>query len=59
MEFGVENGIAVGNGILTVDNREQAWARASVDGGNKGAAAAGACAALMELASDLERKSGR
>ena len=59
MAIGVEHGIAIGNGILTVDNREQAWARASIDGGNKGAAAAGACAALLELAGDFERKSGR
>ena len=59
MEIAVRNSIAIGNGILTVDNREQAWARASVDSGNKGASAADACATLMELAGELERKSGR
>ncbi|MDA7948294.1 MAG: 6,7-dimethyl-8-ribityllumazine synthase [Hyphomicrobiaceae bacterium] len=59
LDIAVNNSIAVGNGILTVDTREQAWARASVDGRNKGASAAIACATLLELAGDLERKSGR
>ena len=41
-------GVAVGNGILTVETREQAWARASVDGKNKGEDAAKAALALIE-----------
>lgn len=41
--------IPVGNGILTVDTKEQALARARMDGGNKGAAAVKACLALVEL----------
>ena len=41
--------LAIGNGILTVDNREQAWARAAVAEKNKGADAARACLALIEL----------
>jgi len=59
MELGVSHAIPVGNGILTVDNREQAWARASVETGNKGASAAAACATLMELGSNFQRKTGR
>lgn len=59
MELGVTHAIPVGNGVLTVDNREQAWARASVDSGNKGATAALACATLMELCGEFQRKSGR
>lgn len=59
MEIGVNNSMPLGNGILTVDNREQAWARASVDSGNKGATAARACAELMDLASEFSRKSSR
>ena len=59
MELGVSHAIPVGNGILTVDNREQAWARASMDNGNKGASAALACATLMELGGEFQRKSGR
>lgn len=41
--------LAIGNGILTVENREQAWARASVDGKNKGGGAARACLDMIEL----------
>ena len=48
MDLGVRDGLPIGNGILTVDNQDQAWARAKVNGGgNKGAAAAQACLALI------------
>lgn len=40
---------AIGNGILTVENRDQAWVRADVKQKNKGAMAADACVALLEL----------
>lgn len=40
---------AVGNGILTVENEEQAWARANVHEGNKGRDTAEACLRLVEL----------
>lgn len=49
MQVAVENGLPVGNGILTVDNRAQAEMRASVDGRNKGRDAAAACLALMKI----------
>ena len=49
MDLAIEFDIPVGNGILTVDNRDQAWARARVDGKNKGRDAARACLRLMEL----------
>lgn len=58
LDISITKGIALGNGILTVNDREQAWARASVDGKNKGADAANACVRLMELSGDFERKSG-
>ena len=45
----VEHAVPIGNGILTCDSREQAWARASVEGRNKGAHAAEACLSLMDL----------
>lgn len=48
-------GVPVGNGILTVENREQAMARA-VDK-NKGADAAQACMALMALRTKFEKQS--
>ncbi len=56
MEICVAHGIPVGNGILTVDNRDQAWARARVDGKNKGGDAARACLRLIELKGHFERK---
>src|SRR6516165_9532716 len=45
----VEHAVPLGNGILTCDSREQALARASVKGHNKGGDAAQACLALMQL----------
>ncbi len=53
MQLGAAHGLPIGNGILTVDDRDQAWARARVDGRNKGRDAAVACLALMELAGSL------
>jgi 6,7-dimethyl-8-ribityllumazine synthase len=42
-------GYAVGNGILTVENEEQATERCSPNGLDKGGAAARAALALFEL----------
>jgi 6,7-dimethyl-8-ribityllumazine synthase len=47
MTMAAERGLAVGNGILTVENGAQAWARARVSEKNKGA---GAAAAAFEMA---------
>lgn len=47
MDLGTERGLAVGNGILTVDTEAQALARARVAEKNKGGDAARACLALM------------
>ncbi len=41
--------LAIGYGILTVENREQAWARASVKHKNKGGGAARACLDMLDL----------
>jgi 6,7-dimethyl-8-ribityllumazine synthase len=41
--------LALGYGILTCDTREQAWARARVDGKDKGGEAARACLRMVEL----------
>jgi len=41
--------IALGFGVLTVENREQALARASVTGRNKGGEAARACLGMIAL----------
>ena len=48
-EIAVLEGIAVGNGILTVENDEQAWKRARVSEMDKGGAAAKAALAMIEL----------
>ena len=47
-----QNGIPIGNGILTVDNHAQAWAR-TAEGRNKGEEAARACLSLAQLWSRL------
>ncbi len=49
MDLSVNQGAALGFGVLTCENREQAWARAAVDQKNKGADAANACLRMMEL----------
>ena len=43
------HGFAIGNGILTVENEEQAITRADPKQGNKGGGAARAALALYEL----------
>ncbi len=50
MRLGVEKRIAVANGILTVENEEQAWVRARRTEGNIGGAAASAALALIRIA---------
>lgn len=52
-ELGLNHGLCIGNGILTVDNEEQARIRAARDGHDKGGDAARACLALMELKARL------
>lgn len=59
LDLAIEHSIPLGNGILTVNDRDQAWARARVDGKNKGGDAAIACATLMELSSEFARKVNR
>ncbi len=49
MDLIVDADLAVGNGILTVENSEQAWARAKVDDKNKGGAAAQAALEMIAL----------
>lgn len=49
MELVLEHQIALGYGILTVENDEQAWARAGVDKGNKGGGVAEACLRMMDV----------
>ena len=43
------DGLAIGNGILTVENEAQAWARARVTEKNKGGEAANAALAMVAI----------
>lgn len=49
MDLGVSRRLAIGNGILTVEDEAQAWARAKPNEGDKGGAAAKACLELIVL----------
>ena len=54
-DLAVRHALAIGYGILTVENDDQAWARARVEVGNKGGDAARACLAMIELKRNLRR----
>lgn len=49
MDLSVDANVAVGNGVQTVENDDQAWARASVSKKNKGGGAAEACLAMIDV----------
>ncbi len=49
VDLGLNFGLCVGNGILTVENEEQALARANRERGDKGGDAARACLALIDI----------
>jgi 6,7-dimethyl-8-ribityllumazine synthase len=49
MDLSVHRKLAIGYGIVTVDNMEQAKARAFIDRGDKGGDAAHACLAMVAL----------
>ncbi|MDP6708783.1 MAG: 6,7-dimethyl-8-ribityllumazine synthase [Alphaproteobacteria bacterium] len=53
MDLSIRHAIALGYGILTCENREQAWERARVDGGDKGGAATQAALAMLALKRQL------
>ncbi|MBX3569642.1 MAG: 6,7-dimethyl-8-ribityllumazine synthase [Rhizobiaceae bacterium] len=48
-DLSVEESLAIGNGILTVENEAQAWARARRDEGDKGGFAARAALTMIAL----------
>jgi len=48
--------LAIGNGILTVENEDQAWERARVERLNKGGGAAEACLTMVALKQKLLMK---
>ena len=49
MDLSINMKLAIGYGIVTVNNADQAWARAATDRGDKGGDAAHACLAMVAL----------
>lgn len=49
MDLAIGRRIAVGNGILTVEDEDQAWVRARVTEGDKGGGAARACLEMIAI----------
>ena len=49
MDLTVRNHLAIGNGVLTVEDEEQAWARARVSEGDKGGGAARAALTMISM----------
>ena len=49
MDLSLEFSLAIGFGVLTVENQKQAWARASVDQLDKGRAVANAALRMIEV----------
>lgn len=48
-DLAIERGLAIGYGIVTVENRDQAWNRAAIGERNKGGDAAEAALAMIAL----------
>jgi 6,7-dimethyl-8-ribityllumazine synthase len=48
-DLAVRQSVPIGYGILTVETEEQAWARASLDRGNKGGVVAGVALEMIAL----------
>lgn len=59
MDLSVARGLPLGNGILTVENEDQAWARARVREQNKGGGAAEAALTVLAIKRSLAELSGR
>ena len=49
MDLAIQQKLAIGYGIVTVNNADQAWARAAIERGDKGGDAAHACLAMVAL----------
>jgi 6,7-dimethyl-8-ribityllumazine synthase len=56
MDLSVARRVPIGNGIITVDNETQAWARARVEDQDKGGDAARAALSLIGLKESLSAK---
>jgi len=56
MDLALQQRLAIGYGIVTVNNEEQAWARTALDRGDKGGDAAHACLVMVSLARRWKKK---
>ncbi|RWD44296.1 6,7-dimethyl-8-ribityllumazine synthase [Mesorhizobium sp.] len=57
MDLSVQEAVCIGNGILTTENDEQAWARAKRSEGDKGGFAARAALTMIALKQQLGERS--
>ena len=55
----LDHSLAIGVGILTCENRDQAWARAATDQGDKGGVAARVCLEMLTLKDRFQLTSRR
>lgn len=56
MDLSVERRLPIGNGIITVENEAQAYARARVEDQDKGGGAVRAALALVDIKQKLEKR---
>lgn len=56
MDLAVARRVPLGNGILTVNNESQAWARARIEEGDKGGDAARAALAMLRIKRQYEKR---
>lgn len=54
MDLAVDKNLAIGNGIITVENEDQAWARAKKDKKDKGGFAANAVLKMIKIREELK-----
>lgn len=59
MDLATDKCLAIGNGIITVENEEQAWARAKVDQKDKGGFAANAALKMISVRKALSEPVGK
>lgn len=57
MDLAVNQQLAIGNGIITVENEDQAWARAKMDKKDKGGFAANAVLKMIKIRNELNSAS--
>ena len=54
MDLAMTKQLCIGNGIITVENEQQAWARAKMDEKDKGGFAADACLRMIQIKRELQ-----